>query len=216
MSEKIYKFNTNKKNQALALWALSRTRYKAALICCILSVVIGVLLFIFLREPILGLLTTKIAPIRNNKSIAYPITIVLSIIIALIPVYAAYRLQARVLSGIEEPYRSMINEFIRFKDSTFEYIYHYKPNPNPTVQECYMIKYEAIEEIVFRDKYCIMTIYGKGVIKLIQNKVGYLNVVETSSSETSTEAFSLFVAVNNINDFLQTLSNFSEIKVVHN
>lgn len=216
MSEKIYKFNTNKKNQALALWALSRKRYKVALVFCFLSVVIGVLLFIFLREPIFGFLTTKITPIRNNKSIAYPITIALSIIIGLIPVFAAYRIQAGVLSGIEEPYRSMINEFIRFKENTFEYIYHYKLNPDPTVQECYTIKYEDIKGIVFRDKYCIMTIFGKGVIKLIHNKAGYLNVVETSSTGTSTETFSLFVAVNDINDFLQTLSNYSEIKVVYN
>lgn len=207
----MYKFNSSKKNQILAMWVLSHTKYKIALIFLVLSVGLGIALFMVSRGWILNLLINNVAPFRNNKNIAIPISTLASIILGLIPVFIFYRIQARVLVGIEEPYHSMVDERIMLTDNGFEYSYHYTHNPNPTARECYIILYKDIEEVVYRKKYSIMTIYGKGAIKVVQNKRGYLNVVETSDICTNTETFSIFVAVNDINEFLRNFSNYTTI-----
>ena len=212
----MYKFNTSKKNQIIALWVLSHTKYKVALVFCILSLIVGVLLFVFLRGWLFGFLITQFTPFKNNKETALPIATVFAIIIGLIPVFGAYKLQAGILRGLEEPYRSMVNEQIILTENTFEYSYHYKYNPNPTALEYYVINYEDIEEVVFRAKYNIMTIYGKGSIQLKQNKHGYLNVIETSNISTNTESFSMFVALFEVNDFLQELSKYTTINITRN
>ena len=182
----MYKFNTSKKNQIIALWVLSHTKYKVALVFCILSLIVGVLLFVFLRGWLFGFLITQFTPFKNNKETALPIATVFAIIIGLIPVFGAYKLQAGILRGLEEPYRSMVNEQIILTENTFEYSYHYKYNPNPTALEYYVINY------------------------------GYLNVIETSNISTNTESFSMFVALFEVNDFLQELSKYTTINITRN